>query len=104
MDKYLESLLADKNIFLKLIQESLLLKIESQNQVQAKRYAYQELIRVLINQDMHEGVFRKVNSLLAARLLINSIVSEEYGSRSTRTPQDVSKDTLVIFCSSIEVC
>ena len=103
-EKYLESLQANKNLFLKLMQESQRLKLESQKQVQAKRYGYQDLIRALIDEGIREGVFRKVNSLLAARLLIGSISSAVYGSRSTGTPQEMLKETLDIFFKGIEVC
>lgn len=101
-EKYLESLQANKNLFLKLMQESQRLKLESQKQVQAKRYAYQDLIRALIDEGIREGVFRKVNSLLAARLLISSISYAAYGSRGTGTPQEMLKETLDIFFKGIE--
>lgn len=103
-EKYLESLQANKSLFLKLMQESQRLKLESQKQVQAKRYGYQDLIRALIDEGIREGVFRKVNSLLAARLLISSISSAVYGSRSTGTPQEMLRETLDIFFKGIEAC
>lgn len=103
-EKYLESLQANKSLFLKLMQESQRLKLDSQRQVQAKRHAYQDLIRALIDEGIREGVFRKVNSMVAARLLINSISSTVYGSRSTGTPQEMLKETLDIFFKGIEVC
>lgn len=103
-EKYLESLQANKSLFLKLMQESQRLKLDSQRQVQAKRHAYQDLIRALIDEGIREGVFRKVNSMVAARLLINSISSAVYGSRSTGTPQEMLKETLDIFFKGIEVC
>jgi len=84
------------------MQESQRLKLDSQRQVQAKRYAYQDLIRALIDEGIREGVFRKVNSLLAARLLISSISSAVYGSRSTGTPREMLKETLDIFFKGIE--
>ncbi|HSG44953.1 MAG TPA: TetR/AcrR family transcriptional regulator [Anaerolineales bacterium] len=100
---YIESLLDNKNLFLKIMQESRRLKLESQKQVQAKRYAYQNLIRALIDEGIREGVFRKVNSLLAARLLISSISSAVYDSRSTGAPQEMLNETLDIFFKGIEV-
>jgi AcrR family transcriptional regulator len=103
-EKYLESLQANKNLFLKLMQESQRLKLESQKQVQEKRHAYQDLVRALIDEGIREGVFRKVNSLLAARLLISGISTVIYGSRSTGTPQEMLKETLDIFFKGIEVC
>ncbi len=104
MEKYLESLLANKNLFLKLMQESQRLKLESQKQVQEKRYAYQDLVRALIDEGIREGVFRSVNSLLAARLLISGISSVIYGSRPTGTLEEMLNETLDIFFKGIETC
>ena len=73
MKAYIENLQANKNLFLKLTQEAQRLKVESQKQIQKKRHAYQDLIRALIDEGIREDVFRKVNSLLAAGLLISSM-------------------------------
>ena len=104
MQKYLENLLANKNLFLKLTAESQRVKMESQKQIQEKRHAYQDMIRALIDEGIREGVFRKVNSLLAARLLISGMSSVIYGSRTTGTPQEMLKDALDIFLKGIEIC
>ena len=104
MEKYLENLRANRNLFLKLSLESQRLKLESQKQVQEKRHAYQDLIRALIDEGIREGVFREVNSLLAARLLISTISPVIFGSRTTGTPQEMLKETLDIFFKGIEIC
>ena len=104
MEKYLESLLANKKLFLKLLRDSQCLKPEGQKQVQQKRYAYQDLVRALIDEGIREGAFRKVNSPLSARLLVSSISSTEYGSRSTGTPQERLKEILDIFFKGIQAC
>ena len=103
MDKYLESLQANKSLFLKMMQEAQSLKPADQKQVQEKRHAYQDLVRALIDEGIREGVFRKVNSLLAARLLISSISSVIYGSRPTGTLEEILKETLNIFFKGIEI-
>ena len=89
---------------MKLTAESQRLKPESQKQIQDKRHAYQDMIRALIDEGIREGVFRKVNSLLAARLLLSTMTPVIYGSRSTGTPQEMLKDTLDIFFKGIELC
>ncbi|HSG45180.1 MAG TPA: TetR/AcrR family transcriptional regulator [Anaerolineales bacterium] len=104
MERHLESLLENKNLFLKLMQESRRLKLQSQKHIQAKRYTYQDLISALIDEGIREGVFRKVNSLLTARLLISSISSAIFGSRSTGSPQKMLQETLEIFLKGIEIC
>lgn len=103
MEKYLESLQANKSLFLKMMQEAQSLKPADQKQVQEKRHAYQDLVRALIDEGIREGVFRKVNSLLAARLLISSISSVIYGSRPTGTLEEMLNETLDIFFKGIEI-
>ena len=102
MEAYIESLQANKSLFLKLSIESQRLKLESQKQIQEKRHAYQNMIRALIEEGIREGVFRKVNSLLAARLLISGMAPVVYGSRLTGTSQEMLKETLDIFFRGIE--
>lgn len=104
MEQYLENLQANKSLFMKLTAESQRLKLESQKEIQDKRHAFQDMIRALIDEGIREGVFRNVNSLLAARLLLSAMTPVVYGSRFTGTPQEMLKDTLDIFFKGIEVC
>lgn len=104
MENYIENLQANKSLFMKLTQESQRLKSESQKQIQDKRHAYQDMIRALIDEGIREGVFRKVNSLLAARLLLSSVAPVVFGSRFTGTPQEMLEDSLDIFFKGIEIC
>jgi AcrR family transcriptional regulator len=101
-EAYIASLQANKNLFLKLTMEMQRLKPDSQKQIQVRRHAYQDMIRTLIEQGIREGVFRKVNSLLAARLLISAVAPVIYTSRVTGTPQEMLKDTLDIFFKGIK--
>lgn len=102
MEAYIESLQANKNLFMKLTMEMQRLKLESQKQIQEKRHAYQDMIRTLIDEGIREGVFRKVNPLLAARLLLSAMAPVIYTSRVTGTPQEMLKETLDIFFKGIE--
>ena len=104
MENYIENLQANKSLFMKLTVESQRLKLKSQKQIQEKRHAYQDMIRALIEEGIREGVFRKINSLLAARLLLSTVTPVIYGSRFTGTPQEMLKETLDIFFKGIEVC
>jgi AcrR family transcriptional regulator len=101
METYIKNLQANKSLFLKLSFESQRLKAASQKQIQDKRNAYEDMIRALIDEGIREGVFRKVNSLLAARLLIGTVTPVIHGTRLTDTPQDILKDTLDIFFNGI---
>jgi len=103
MEIYIENLQANKNLFLKLSLESQRLKTASQKQIQQKRHVYQDMIRALIDEGIREGIFRQVNSLLVARLLINAMTPVIHGTRLTITPQEILKDTLDIFFKGIEI-
>jgi len=103
MGSYIENFQANKNLFLKLSFESQRLNAESQKQIQQKRHAYQDMIRALIDEGVREGVFRKVNSLLAARLLVSAISPVVFGSRFTGTPNEMLNESLDIFFKGIEV-
>jgi len=103
METYIDNLQANKNLFLKLSFESQRLKVASQKQIQDKRHAYEDMIRALIDEGIREGVFRKVNSALAARLLISTVTPVIHGTRLNGTPQEMLKDTLDIFFNGIEI-
>jgi len=103
METYIDNLQANKNLFLKLSFESQRLKAASQKQIQDKRHAYEDMIRALIDEGIREGVFRKVNSALAARLLISTVTPVIHDTRLNGTPQEMLKDTLDIFFNGIEI-
>lgn len=103
MESYIENFQANKNLFLRLSFESQRLSSASQKQIQQKRHAYQDMIRALIDEGIREGVFRKVNSLLAARLLVNGISPVIFGTRFTSTPNEMLNESLDIFFKGIEV-
>lgn len=102
LEKYIGDMQANKNLSMKLSLESLRLRLESQRQIQKKRYAYQDLIRALIDEGIREGIFRQVNPLLAARLLISAMAPVIFGSRSIGSPQEMAEETLDIFFKGIE--
>jgi AcrR family transcriptional regulator len=100
---HLESLQANKNLFMKLSLEAQRLKLESQSRIQDKRHAYQDLVRALIDEGIREGAFRKVDSLLAARILITSMAPVVFTARPTGASQEVVKETMDIFFKGIEI-
>ena len=104
MKTHLEFLQANKSLFMKLSLEAQRLKLESQKQIQKKRHAYQDLIRGLIEEGIREGAFRKIDPLLAARMLINTLAPVVYTSRPTGTVQEMMEETMDIFVKGIEVC
>lgn len=100
---HLEFLQANKSLFMKLSLEAQRLKPDSQKQIQEKRHFYQDLIRSLIDEGIREGTFRKIDSLVAARILITSFAPVVFTARPTGTPQKMMKETLGIFFKGIEM-
>lgn len=104
MKNHLEFLQANKSLFMKLSLEAQRLKLESQKEIQKKRHAYQDLIRGLIEEGIREGAFRRIDPLLAARMLINTLAPVVYTSRPTGTAQEMMEEMMDIFFKGIEVC
>jgi AcrR family transcriptional regulator len=104
MELHLEFLVENKNLFLKLSIEAQRLKLESQKRIQNGRYVYQDLLRGLIEEGIREGTFRKLDPLLAARLLLHTLAPVVFASRPTGSPQEMMRETLDIFFKGIEPC
>jgi TetR/AcrR family transcriptional regulator, cholesterol catabolism regulator len=104
MKVHLEFLQANKSQFMNLSLEAQRLKVESQKKIQNSRHEFQDLVRELIEEGMHEGAFRKVDALLAARMLINTMAPVVFTSRPTGTAQQMMEETMDIFLKGLRVC
>jgi AcrR family transcriptional regulator len=102
MQRHLEYLLSSKEFYLKLTFEVQRLAIESQQRIQVKRHAYQDLIRQLIDEGIQEGAFRPVDSLLVTRLLITALTPTVFTSRPTGTPQEMLDTAFDIIMKGIK--
>jgi AcrR family transcriptional regulator len=102
MSSHMEFLQANKSLFMKLTLEAQRLKLESQKEIQKKRHAYQDLVSGLIEEGIREGTFRKVDPLLAARMLINTMAPVVFTSRPTGTPQEMTEETMDIFLKGLQ--
>ena len=102
MQKHLEYLISNKDFYLKLSFEVQRLAIESQQRIQVRRHAYQDLIRRLIDDGIQEGAFRTVDSLLVARLLITALTPTVFTSRPTGTPEEMLESGFDIILKGIK--
>ncbi|CAG0973263.1 Fatty acid metabolism regulator protein [Anaerolineales bacterium] len=102
MEAHLNLLQANKSLFLKLMMEAQRLKLDSQKKIQMNRHAYQDLLRGLIEEGIREGVYRKVDPLLAARMLINIMTPVVFTSRPTGSPQEMLEETMDIFLKGLQ--
>jgi AcrR family transcriptional regulator len=103
MDIHLTYLQANNNLFWLVSTEALRLKLESQQRIQERRYAYQDLMRALIEEGIAQGYFRKVDALLTARLLTNALASVFYTSRPTGSAKAMLDEAVGIFLRGISI-
>jgi AcrR family transcriptional regulator len=101
MQKHLEFLVSRKEFYLKLSFEVQRLAIESQERIQVKRHAYQDLIRLLVDEGIREGSFRPVDSLLVARTLITILTPTVFTTRPTGTPEEMLESAFDIILKGI---
>ena len=102
MKNHVEIMTAGKEFYLKLSFEVQRLSLETQKRIQVRRHAYQDLIRRLIDEGIKEGSFRKVDSLLVARLLIAAVTPTIFTSRPTGTPQEMLGTALDVILKGIQ--
>ncbi len=103
LHKQMERLLENKEYYLLFSVELQRLGGESQNRIRLKRHAYQDLLRSVIEQGIHEGVFRPVNSLLATHMLQMSLMPPAFTSRPIGTPDEMLDETLSLFLRGVQV-
>ena len=102
MQLHLNFLISRKDFYLKLNFEVQRLAIDSQQRIQIKRHAYQDLIRHVIDEGVLEGSFRPVDSLLATRTLITLLTPTVFTSRPTGTPEEMLNAATDIILKGIQ--
>ena len=101
LEAQLEYLLKNKNFFSELSQQVMQLGPVAQARIMKKRYAYQDLLRGVLEQGVLEDVFRPVNTHLAARTLLSILEVLVYTTRPTGTPREMLVEALDIFMLGI---
>ena len=101
MKMHLAYLVDKKNLFLKLTVEAQRLALDSQQQIQIARHAYQDMLRTLIEEGVKSGEFRTVNSLFAARSVFTLLSTAVFTSRPTGTPEEMLQEAMDIFLRGI---
>ncbi|MDU7336635.1 MAG: TetR/AcrR family transcriptional regulator [Clostridium sp.] len=81
--------------------ESDYLEEEYRKRLKTGRYAYQDIIKSVIEDGVTSGIFRKTDADLMARLLINSVIAIVYTSRPSASPEKMLDDTMNIFLHGI---
>ena len=102
MKNHVKILSAGKDFYLKISFEVQRLSLETQRRIQVRRHAYQDLIRQLIDEGIREGSFRKVDSLLVARILLTAATPTIFTSRPSGTPEQMLNMALDIIFRGIQ--
>jgi hypothetical protein len=102
MHNHLEHLLANKDFYTKMTYEVQRLNMDCQRRIQAKRHAYQDLLRGLVEDAIREGSFRPINPLLAARTILSLLSPAVFTSRPTGTPEQMMDEAIEIFYRGVQ--
>ncbi|MGW8250535.1 MAG: TetR/AcrR family transcriptional regulator [Anaerolineales bacterium] len=102
MQMHLGYLVDNRQTFLKLSLEAQRLPADSQDQIQAKRHAYQDMLRSLIEEGVRQGEFRPVNPLFAARSIFSLLSISVFTTRPTGTPEEMLEQAMGIFFQGIQ--
>lgn len=76
---------------------------EYQKRLQAKHYTYQDTVKSVIEDGTSQGRFRNVNALLAARTLINSMITVLYTTRPTGSAEEMLGEVVGFILDGIKV-
>ena len=102
MKMHLAFLLENRAIYLRLLFEAQRLKAESQQRIQAYRYAYQDLVKSLIEAGIHQGCFRSVDSTMAMKTLLSMMTPVVFTSRPSGTPCEMLEDGLDLILNGLK--
>jgi AcrR family transcriptional regulator len=102
LHKQLERLLEKKEFYSKLTVEVQRLGAEGQRRIQVKRHEYQDLLRSLVEAGIQEGAFRRVDALLATRILITALTPVVFTSRPTGTPAEMLDEAFNLFLHGVQ--
>jgi TetR/AcrR family transcriptional regulator, cholesterol catabolism regulator len=102
LEAHLEYLLNNKNFFMEISMQIMQLGLAGQQRIMKKRYAYQDLLRGIVEQGVREGVFRPVNTRLVTRVMSETMEVLVYTTRPTGTPREMLADALDMFMHGIK--
>jgi AcrR family transcriptional regulator len=89
MQMHLAFLLENRAFYLRFMAEAQRLKIESQQRLQVNRYAYQDLVKRLIETGIQQGCFRPIDATMAMKTIISMMTPVVYTSRPSGTPEEM---------------
>ncbi len=98
---YLAYLAAKEDFYLKLTQEMQRLPQSSLQRINKRRHLYQDIIRGVIEAGIGEGLFRRVDPLLATRVILSALSPAVYANRRSGTPEQMVQDALALILNGL---
>jgi len=102
MFAYMEYLATNEDFFMKLSYQVQRLAQESLERLQRKRHALQDLLRGIIDEGIQEGCFRRVDSLLATRVIFTALTPAVYTTRPSGSRQQMMEEALTLILKGIQ--
>jgi AcrR family transcriptional regulator len=102
MQMHLAFLLENRAFYLRLLYEAQRLKADSQQRIQVHRYAYQDLVKSLIEDGIQQGCFRAVDSTMAMKTLLSMMTPVVYTSRPSGTPEEMLEDGMDLILKGLQ--
>jgi AcrR family transcriptional regulator len=102
MFAYMEYLATNEDFFMKLSYQVQRLAQESLERLQRKRHALQDLLRGIIDEGIQEGCFRRVDSLLATRVILTALTPAVYTTRPSGSRQQMMEEALTLILKGIQ--
>jgi AcrR family transcriptional regulator len=103
MEIHLAQLVENRSFYLKLSAEAQRLSAAGQQLIQERRHAYQDMLRVLIEEGIQKGELRPVNPLFAARSIFMLLSLSTFTTRPTGSPEEMLQQAEDIFFNGILV-
>ena len=94
--------LENKAFYMRVMFEAQRLKVESQRRIQTHRYAYQDLIKSLIEAGIEQGSFRPVDATMAMKTIISMMTPVIYTSRPSGTPAEMLDEGLDLILNGLQ--
>jgi AcrR family transcriptional regulator len=103
LEAQLDFLINNKNFFAEISMQAMQMGLAGQERIMKRRYAYQDLVRGILEQGIRENAFRPVNTRLATRTLLQIMEVLVYTTRPTGTPREMLVDALDMFMHGIKL-
>jgi len=98
---YLDYLSSNEEIYVKLSMEVQRLTQNSLERIQIMRHEYQDIVRAIIDDGIREGHFRKIDSLLAARVILSALSPAVYATRTNSPRIQMMEDAVSLVLNGL---